>query len=188
MITRWPFRANITSKRQGTKHNVPKKPIPERAPIGDVFNGSVIRLGEETALASASEASGEVLASGSFIVRYGLRYLGKLHLSVVPGLVALDYGDFLTGEDAWEFLLKQSNLYPRSEVFGYRNDGVDEMIVIKLLDISVPPEVLVYTDTNVTQPIAKPTALITPDIAEVPPRLLEYLPHYQHVSEWKAAL
>jgi hypothetical protein len=167
---------------------VPGKTIPERAPIGDVFTGVILTLDAASALATEPQAGAEVLASGTFVARYGLRYLGKLHLSVVPGLVALDYGDFLTGEEAWDFLLKQSNLYPRSEVFGYRNDGADEMIVIKLLDISVPPEVLIYADTGAAQPLAKPTALIAPEGAVIPPRLTEYLPRYDSVDEWKAVL
>ena len=65
------------------------------------------------------------------IVRYGVRFLGKPHLSVVPGLVAIDYGEMLIGEEAWIFLTKRSNLYPRAEVFGYRNDGHDDMITVK---------------------------------------------------------
>lgn len=184
---RWPSTMTITSKWWGIRPNVPGKPIPERAPIGDLFTGVILMLGDVTALAFAPVAGAEVIASGSFVVRYGLRYLGKLHLSVVPGLVALDYGDFLTGEAAWEFLLKQSNLYPRSEVIGYRNDGADEMIVIKLLDISVPPEVLVYADETATRPLARPTILIAPESAELPLRLTEYLPRYSSVDEWKAA-
>jgi hypothetical protein len=106
----------------------------------------------------------------------------------VPGLVALDYGDFLTSEDAWDFLLKGSNLYPRSEVIGYRNDGLDEMIVIKALDISLTPEVLVYADSAATTPIAKPTALIAPSTADIPPRLLEFLPRFANLTEWQSAL
>jgi len=55
--------------------------------------------------------------SGTFTIRYGLRFLGKPHLSIVPGLVALDYGDMLVGAEAWEFITRRSNLHPRAESF-----------------------------------------------------------------------
>jgi hypothetical protein len=167
---------------------VPGKPIPERDPIGDVFNGVVCAVDGRQALAFISPVGSKIVARGNFVVRYGLRYLGKPFLSVVPGLVALDYGDFLTGEEAWDFLLKGSNLYPRSEVIGYRNDGYDEMIVIKALDISLTPEVLVYTDAAATTPIAKPTALIASSDADIPARLLEFLPCFANLTEWQSSL
>lgn len=156
--------------------------------MSDLFIGYVVQWNDRQALATVPEAGSAVVAQGSFTIRYGLRYLGKLHQSVVPGLVALDYGDFLTGEEAWEFLVKRSNLYPRSEVLGYRNDGRDEMIVIKALDMSVPPEVLVYADTSATLPIAKPTALLAPADAKLPPRLLEFLPRFTTLAEWQIVL
>jgi hypothetical protein len=167
---------------------VPGKPIPERNPISDSFTGVILELDGKQALALSGEVGTETILSGKFIVRYGLRYLGKLHLSVVPGLVALDYGDFLTGEEAWDFLLKGSNLYPRSEVLGYRNDGRDEMIVIKALDMSAAPEVLVYADGDATMPIAKPTALIASANSDIAPRLLEFLPRFANLTEWQSAL
>lgn len=157
-------------------------------PVGDLFTGFVVQWGDKQALATSTETGLDVLAQGDFVIRYGLRYLGKLHISVVPGLVALDYGDFLTGEAAWEFLIKGSNLYPRSEVLGYRNDGRDEMIVIKALDLSVPPEVLVYADASAISPIAKPTALIAPAEAVLPTRLLEFLPRFATLAEWQIVL
>lgn len=156
--------------------------------MGDPFNGYVLQVEHRPILALDPEPAGTPLASGSLIVRYGIRYLGKYHLSVVPGLVVLDYGDFLTGEEAWSFLRQGSNLYPRSEVIGYRNDGQDEMIVIKLLDVGIPPEVLVYADPAATTPIAKPHAVIAPDDAELPARLLEFLPRFDSVADWQLTL
>jgi hypothetical protein len=160
------------------------KAIPERQPIGDVFSGVVLQIGERQALALAAQAGAQVVASGNLIVRYAVRYLGKPHLSIVPGLVALDYGDMLTGEDAWSFLLKRSVLHPRADVLGYRNDGVDEMVVVKQLDLAEPVDVYVYPDATATVPSAHPTALIAPADAEVAPRLLEYLPRYATVEDW----
>jgi hypothetical protein len=164
------------------------KPIPERNPIGDLFTGFAIAVDGKEALAVNFQPKAEIIARGNFVVRYGLRYLGKPFLSVVPGLVALDYGDFLTGEEAWDFLLKGSNLYPRSEVIGYRNDGRDEMVVIKALDISLTPEVLIYADAAAITPIAKPTALITSSDADIPARLLKFLPCFANLTEWQSSL
>lgn len=156
--------------------------------MSDPFTGFVLQVGDKQALAINPETGMDVLAQGNFVIRYGLRYLGKLHVSVVPGLVALDYGEFLTGEEAWDFLINGSNLYPRSEVLGYRNDGLDEMIVIKALDLSVPAEVLVYADANAILPIAKPTALIAPADTPLPARLLEFLPRFATLAEWQIVL
>jgi hypothetical protein len=148
----------------------------------------ILQYGNHQVLALTEQSETTTIGNGSFTIRYGLRYLGKLHVSIVPGLVVLDYGDFLTGEEAWEFLIERSNLYPRSEVVGYRNDGGDEMIVIKALDLSVPPEVLVYADAVATNPIARPTALIDSSESAFPPRLLEFLPRFASVTDWQAVL
>jgi hypothetical protein len=129
----------------------------------------------------------DVVYQGAMVVRYGVRYLGKPHLSIVPGLIALDYGEMLTGEAAWEFLTRRSNLYPRAEVFGYRNDGRDEMITVKNLDLVLPVEVLVYENSSAVMPMARPLALIADDNERttLPPRLLEYLPCYPTVTAWQ---
>ncbi len=160
------------------------KAIPERQPIGDSFSGVVLQIGERQALALTAHSGAQVIARGNLIIRYAIRYLGKPHLSIVPGLVALDYGDMLTGEDAWNFLLKRSVVFPRADVLGYRNDGVDDMIVVKQLDLAEPVDVYVYTDAIATIPSAHPTALIAPADAQVAPRLLEYLPRYDTLEDW----
>ncbi len=159
--------------------------IPERQPIGDPFTGVVLQIGEAQALALSASPGAEIIASGNLIVRYAILYLGKPHLSIIPGLVALDYGDILTGEDAWNFLLKRSSPYPRADVLGYRNDGADEMIAVKQLDLAQPVDVYVYTDDNATIPTANPTALIAPLDVALPPRLLDYLPRYDSVEDWQ---
>jgi len=163
---------------------MPQPPIPERVPIGDSFTGVVIQANNQKALAFTPQPQTEAIMSGTFVVRYGIRYLEKPFLSIVPGLVALDYGDLLTGEDAWEFLTKRSNLHPRADVFGYRNDGQDEMMVVKRLDFGQPVDVLVYPDNKATMPTALVTALIAADAAGIVQRILEYLPRYNSVSEW----
>lgn len=167
--------------------------IPERAPIGDPFTGRVLLAptGQHLLATDTTDVPAGVqpVHQGMFVVRYGVRYLGKPHLSLVPGLLALDYGDMLTGEEAWHFLLKKSNLHPRADVVGYRNDGADEMLSVKWLDLAIPVEPLVYADASATVPLAHPVALIAPAEAlpTLPPRLLEYLPHYGSLAAWQAA-
>lgn len=159
--------------------------IPERQPIGDSFDGVVLKFNMIQLLALDSLADTETLARGGFTIRYGARYLGKPHISVVPGIIALDYGDMLTGEDAWNFLYKRSHLHPRADVVGYRNDGADEMINVKYLDLALKPEVLVFADAKATQPLAKPAALIAPPGANLPARLLDYLPRFDTLEDWR---
>ena len=162
--------------------------IPEQNPIGDSFTGSIIQIDDAQTLMTIESSEAQVLATGTFIVRYGLRFLGKLHISIVPGLIVLDRGEMMTGEEAWDFLLKHSNLFPRSEVVGYKNDGTDDMVLIRTLDMAVPPEVLVYTAADSVKPIAKPTALIAPDTNGLSERLLSYLPHYASLADWQAEM
>jgi hypothetical protein len=160
--------------------------IPKRQPIGDPIDGFVLQVGNQQVLSQTPQAEAEVVASGSFIVRYAIPYLGKPHLAIVPGLVALDYGDILTGEAAWDFLFKRSVVHPRADVFGYRNDGADEMIVVKQLDLAEPVHVYVYQDAVAAIPRAHPKALIAPPDTDLPPRLLEYLPRYDTLENWQA--
>lgn len=162
--------------------------IPDRKPIGDLFTGHIIQVDDVQLIATTYHPEANTLASGTFVVRYGLRFLGKLHISIVPDMLILDYGEILTGENAWEFLHKQSNRYPRSEVIGYRNDGTDDMALIRALDMAVAPEVLVYDIPNAIKPVAKPTVLIAPNTDNFPARLLSYLPHYASLAQWQAEI
>ncbi|MCL4248224.1 MAG: hypothetical protein KJ065_08770 [Anaerolineae bacterium] len=159
--------------------------IPPRNPVGDAFTGALMRR-EEGDLLCAPDVDAVAETHTSFVLRYGIRYLGKPALSIVPGLVAVDYGTFLNGDDAWEFLTRRSNLYPRAEVFGYRNDGLDEQVFVRQLDLALTPETLVYADDTATAPIARPVAYLGP-AESAPPRLIEYLPHFAHLDEWLAA-
>jgi hypothetical protein len=161
--------------------------IPEREPLGDAVEGALIREGEAALLVSPAEGlpeGFEPLAVGGFVVRYAVPYLGKPQYSIVPGLVALDYGDMLTGEKAWNFIYKRSNLHPRADVFGYRNDGADEMISVKWLDLVLPVEVLLYRDSAATLPLAKLDAIISSH-ETLPSRLMDYLPHYETLERWR---
>lgn len=166
---------------------MPARAIPERQPLADAFRGCVLAVDDARLLAPTPVDGASVVAQGDLVARYGVCYLGKPHLSVVPGLVAIDYGEMLTGEAAWEFITKRSNLYPRAEVFGYRNDGRDEMIYVKNLDLALPIEVIIYADKAATQPTASVSAVIAPENAGFPARVLAFLPRYDSIAAWREA-
>lgn len=165
---------------------MPKQQIPDREPIGDVFAGVISQFDNLYILSPDPVESAVEVARGEFVVRYGITYLGKPHYSIVPDLVVVDYGEMLVGEDAWMFLTKQSNLYPRADVLGYRNDGKDEMLVVKELDFAIPFDVLAFKSDADKVPLAKLTALIAPS-ADTPQRILDYLPRYDNLADWQAS-
>lgn len=158
--------------------------IPPRNPIADAWSGVALRADEADFVSAGAQPGTQVIAHGSFVVRYGLRILGKHWLSIVPGLVAVDYGTFLTGEEAWEFVLKKSNLYPRAEVFGYRDSGVEDQMFLRQLDIALPPQVLLYADASATTPLAKPAAWIGAPDEALPERMRAYLPIFPTIESF----
>lgn len=161
--------------------------IPPRAPIGDSFKGVLQKLDETVFLAATPIDGAEILHEGTLILRYGVSYLGKPHLSIVPALLALDYGEFKTGEDAWEFLLHKSNLYPRADVLGYGNDGADCQVFVKELDIVYPFHILAYANAEANKPLAQVAAVISDNPETLPPRLAEYATTYPSLEAWKKA-
>lgn len=164
---------------------MPSNPIPDREPIGDAFDGLLLRIDDQYLLASEPQPGAEIVIHGP-MVRYAVPFLDRPHLAIVPGLVVLDYGDMLTGEEAWIFLTERSNLHPRADVLGYRNDGEDEMIVVKKLDLALPVQVLVYADEDAVVPVADAKALIAPKPASFPERLNVYLPRYNTIAAWRS--
>jgi len=166
---------------------MPKQQIPDREPVGDGFSGIISKFGNHLLLSITPITSADPIAEGDFVIRYGITYLGKPHYSIVPDLVVVDYGDMLVGEAAWEFLTKQSNLYPRADVLGYRNDGRDEMLVVKQLDLVVPFDVLAYTSESDHTPIAKLNAFIAPASDTYPEKLQQYLPRFDTITDWQAS-
>lgn len=159
--------------------------IPTRDPVGDRFSGVLLRYATAILLAETPLPETEIVHSGDFVLRYGVRYVDKPHLSMVPGLIVVDYGEMLTGEAMWDFITTRSNLYPRADVVGYRNDGEDDMIVLKKLDLAQPLQILAYEFSDHVQPLASVNALITSDVGTVSPRILEHLPHYTTLDDWK---
>ncbi len=173
--------------------------IPERQPINDGVTGTILQWrGRDQAVvippttdADLVDTSIRPLASGTLTVRYAVRMLGKPHIAIIPSLIVVDAQTILTGEEAWLFLTKRSNLHPRAEVFGFRNDGRDDMILVKLLDLMEPIQVLVFSSGGDVLPTATPTALIAPpDVPDslVPSRLRGYLTPYPTIAAWHAAM
>lgn len=160
--------------------------IPRRNPISDPFTGALIRV-DGTALLTESLPPGlEAIQRGHFVVRYGVQYLQKAQ-SIVPGLIALDYGDMLTGEEAWNFLFNRSNLYPRADVVGYTSKGEDDMVPVKMLDLMRPVDVLVYESLEATQPLAHIRGIISQDPEQIPERLRTYTKTYPTLEAWQKA-
>ncbi len=163
-----------------------KRKMPQGLPVAERVRGVVRRVGAAALFSACDIAEGELIAQGDLVIRYGITYLGKPHLSIVPELVAADYGELLSGEHAWGFLMRSGHLYPRADVFGWRNDGEDDMIALKLLDFDYPYDVFAYHQVEARQPCAKLAAMIAPDPSAFPERLLKHLPRYESFSQWRA--
>src|SRR5688572_20156432 len=161
--------------------------IPPRNPISDVFEGVLLQVDDSYMLSPAPLEHTVIVHEGKFIVRYGVAYLGKPHMSIVPALLALDYGEFLTGENAWHFLMHKSNLHPRADVVGYRNDGEDDMVVVKQLDLTYPLHILAYADEDAKKPLAQVAAVITSARDKLAERFNQYAPVYPSIEAWQKA-
>jgi len=159
---------------------VSRSTIPARDPYGEDFPGAVIRHGGRILLSADAAPDGEALAR-SVVIRYGVRYLEKHFLSLVPGLIALERGEMFTGEDALDFVVKRSNLYPRTEVYGYSSDGADEMKTVKWLDVAEPLMVLAYASATDASPVAVIDGLVGPEGA-FSARMLAALPRYDSLD------
>ena len=161
--------------------------IPDRQPISDPFSGLILQINDDYLLAMDEQADAMLAHRGDFVVRYGIGYLEQ-PLSIVPGLIVVDYGDAFVGEEMWEFLLKRSNLYPRADVIGYQSDGKDEMTVLKKLDIMRPFDVLLYADDTANTPLVRVKGFIGDDgqYNQLPDRLRQYISRYDSVAAWQA--
>jgi len=160
--------------------------LPERKPVQDAFEGSIFVFNDVAFLATESIDDAVLSYSGAMTLRYGIEYLGKPQFCIMPELVVMDYGDALVGDEAWEFLFERSNLYPRADVVGYRNDGVDDMIVVKWLDLMAPVAVTAFSAPNEHMPIAWIRGFIGPGFDTLPKRAQTFLPHFDNLETWQA--
>ena len=81
--------------------------------------------------------------------------------------------------------MESAHLYPRADVCGFRNDGVDDMVAVKQLDFDYPFDVFVYRQPEDEQPFAALSALIDADSAAYPERLLRHLLRFDSVTAWR---
>lgn len=157
----------------------------QRQPIAERVSGIVTELDRHALLSPAELPAGVVIARGEQVLRYGITFLGKPHLSIVPNLVVADYGELLNGEEAWAFLMTSAHLYPRADVCGFLNDGSDAMAALKQLDFDYPFDVFVYREFQDNRPLAALSALIADAPPSYPERLLRRLPRFDSLSAWR---
>lgn len=157
-----------------------------RQPIAERATGVVTRVGGVALLSSRKLPAGRDILTGDLVLRYGITYLGKPQLSIVPDLVIADYGELLHGENAWQFLMEKSHLYPRADLCGWRSDGEEDMPALKQLDFDHQYDVFVYGDEADRQPLAQLSALIAADRAKFPARLCQHLPIFANFEQWRA--
>lgn len=157
----------------------------QRQPISEQVNGTVTKVDGRALLSTAEMTEGEAVARGDLILRYGITYMGKPHLSIVPHLVVADYGELINGEEAWTFLMTSAHLYPRADVCGFLHDGRDELVALKQLDFDHPFDVFVYRHIGEDLPLAKLSALIADESAPFPERLLKHLPRFKSLDVWR---
>lgn len=162
-----------------------RKSEARRLPIAERVSGVVTVLDGLALLSPAELPAGELFAGGELVIRYGITFLGKPHLSIVPNLIVADYGELLNGEAAWDFLMTSGHLYPRADVCGFLNDGSDEMVALKQLDLDYPFDVFVYQELRDARPLAALSALIADAPPSYPERLLRRLPRYDSLSAWR---
>lgn len=163
-----------------------KRTLPERQPITDQISAIVTRIDDCALLSGACLESGEVIAHGELTLRYGITFLGKPQVSIVPDLVVADYGELLVGERMWQFLMNKAHLYPRADAFGLNRDGSEEMVALKQLDFDYPYDVFVYLQDGDRKPLARLSALIDSDPTPYPHRLLTQLPRFESGDAWRA--
>jgi len=160
--------------------------LPQRLAIFDKFNGYLLQYGGHFVLSDKPLELFEIISDGKLTIRYGLQYLGKPQYCLIPDLIVADYGSGLNGEEAWDFLLHKSNLYPRADVLGYRHDGLDEMLVVKNLDLAIPPELVVFDNEDSKTALARTRFIITEQ--ELPTRLQTHGTILPDSDTWKNTL
>ncbi|MEL6526818.1 MAG: hypothetical protein AAFQ07_14030 [Chloroflexota bacterium] len=166
---------------------MPAPRIPNLALIGDTIAGVVIAVDDHFLLTTEAIDGHDSVHHGTFTVRYGITYLGKPHKSLVPGLMALDYGAFKTGEEAWDFLLNKSNLYPRADVLGYDAQGEKQQVFVKELDLLYPFDVLVYGSEDEIAALCEVDAFIGVDDG-LTDRLKQNIRVFETVEKWREAI
>ncbi|GAB1422548.1 hypothetical protein MASR2M15_27820 [Anaerolineales bacterium] len=159
--------------------------IPPRKAIEEYVDAKLYQIEDQVLLSSILYDEYKPIYAGSIILRFGIPLRGKAHLSIIPEIVALEYGAFFTGFDAWEFIYNSSNLHPRADVVGHLNDGSDDMIPLKHLELEGPVHVLAYAKDKEWRPISQIDAYIVHQPDEFPPLVMHYAKGYTSLEAWK---
>jgi hypothetical protein len=141
--------------------------------VQDVVEGTLWRTNDQLVLVMSPASlvlRGKVLASGQLWLRYAISYLGPRHLAVVPGVFVAENGGMLYGEQAWRFIFKNYQLYPRAEILGLRSDGDDVQVFMRELDLADTPRVLVYDDERKTLSLGQLSRIIQHGDVAIPER------------------
>lgn len=162
---------------------MPEIPAPEL--VGDTLTGSLIRTDDGLVLALGSPPPGVsperiARAYGPLTVRYAIAYLQR-EAAIVPGLFASDLGEILVGREAWNFTLSQANLHARADILGLRDDGQEDQVVLKNLDLGRPITVLVYATPEDRLPLDRLDAFWASAGTEVPDLLAQNLPRLEQL-------
>jgi hypothetical protein len=160
--------------------------LPPRQPVQDLLTGVVLRAFDRLFLASEPHPDTELIASGSVAVRYGIVYLGRSYHAIMPELVVFDTGGGLSGEDAWRFLFEESNLFPRAEVIGFREDGEEDMVTVKTLDLMYPVRAFTFFPPDAPVNLGQLSALLGTFPEALPARLTNCLDAYPDLATYKA--
>lgn len=158
-----------------------------RRPVCDRFDGRLLQADGIALLSTLNHSAEELLMPGPLRLRYGIVCLETPQRCIVPELVVMEYGELLTGEAAWDFLLHHSNLHPRAEAHGRRDDGMEDQLRVSRLDLAQPPRVLVWpwAAAGDALPVANPLAIIADEPDLLPDRLRQFLPVYASLTAWR---
>ena len=159
----------------------------QRLAISDRLDGRLVLLDGIPLLTTQPDPPGEVLAAGPLLLRYGLVCLETPQHCLVPELMVMEYGEQLNGEAAWDFLLRHSNLHPRAEVFGRRDDGCEDQLRVSRLDLAQAPRVLVWPQAaaDALQPLARVTDIVCSEPDSLPDRPRQYLSLHATFADWQ---
>lgn len=155
--------------------------IPEPIYIHETVEGAVFDLPEGTTLVVGQPrrhfANYAPRLSGTLVVRYGLSLQTPATQAILPGLFVSEKGVALVGDEAWTFILKNFQMYPRADVVGLRAlTGAPLQVFLRELDFGSGVRVFVYESVDVSLPPAEVSRLVLGEgAAQLPPLLGKYL-------------
>ncbi|PJF37997.1 MAG: hypothetical protein CUN55_19245 [Phototrophicales bacterium] len=70
----------------------------------------------------------------------------------MPAIFVSEKGGMLYGKQAWQFIFKNYQLYPRAEIFGLQSDGKKVQYFLRELDFADHPRVFAYENEQKIMP------------------------------------